>query len=432
VPSDPSVRLGVGYTPAGRAIFRQPQKFLRVATGGSDTADGVTSPLATLDQAQKRIQADSLITEVMVQGQIPPMGGPWTVSGRGPDDPIVFRGMTPDANFHNLQMPSVPANNLAFVDIAVSGVRIVVPGTGLLFENVETKSSNDGYVIQGQTPPTHGGKMWTNVSWRFCRIHHNWRAGNQAQGIFFHGIADPLIEYCVFDCNGWSGIQPRASSQPDSGPQLRSHNAYCAMPSGPGTVRYNIFSRGSSHGIHLRNGGILAENIFLRNPIAWQFGFHYPSDGGKPDWGVVNGVVRRNIALGSDDIKLGTSGTTPRGVFGIIEHVDHLIVSGNVAALNGTSPSNDVFGWFGNGSLLNIEMRDNTAYDWAATPYRNPPALTESNNRYGMTAADLVDAQYPADLQTDSFINSLIASGGFKSKQQAAQLLSDTWNAIGA
>lgn len=409
-----------------------PQISIRVEAGGSDSNDGINAPLATLQRAQGLIQNDRRINEVLIRGILPAFVGKWTVSGNSPADPIVFRGMDSSATVDNFTINSpAQANNLAFVDLILKNTKFMWAGSGLLVERCETTNTGDGFVVQGDLPIGNvNARRWKNLTFRFCRIHHNFRTGNKAQGIFLINADDWLMEHNVMHINGWNGVQPRSGSLPNGANQVRSQSIYAAMPSGPGVVRNNVISAAGSHGIHFRCGGRLEDNLFLNNPISWQVGYHYPSDGGGTDHGSVGGIVKNNIAVGSDDMP----DANERGIFSIVEHVNGLTVEHNAACLENTSPTNDLFMHFGKGTIANVTLKDNLAYDWAVNPFRNKPAsgVTESNNRLNLKAADLHDRAPLDEVQTRTWIDGLIAGGGFKTYNDQPAIMRRLWSAIGA
>ena len=91
----------------------------------------------------------------------------------------------------------------------------------------------------------------------------------------------------------------RLESSPELAPRLRikaerrlrNHNIYIARPGSDSVVRFNYIARASSHGIHLRNGGHLHDNLFVSNPINWQYG--YGGDGNFGSYGLSSPGDRR-------------------------------------------------------------------------------------------------------------------------------------------
>jgi hypothetical protein len=413
-PTSPA-RMGIGLAASGRTVFES-GKAIDVR------ADG-TSPYRTIDDARSAILADRTIDRVNVYGRVS-SSVQWDVSGASKERPIVIAGMSPDAEISGMWSDKV-FRNVALVDVKLSGSRFLQPGENLLIEGCSWTGGS--FTLQGERPANPGVKQWMNASWRFNRVFDNFNPGGQQQGMFFYGVADPVIEYNVFDANGWDASQPRSAALPPGGAQVRSHDVYVGMPTGAATVRFNVFSRPASHGIHLRCGGSLSDNLFLRCPISWQFGYNYATDGGK-EYGPVAGIVRQNVAIGSDDIP----GNNTRGMFGILSHVVGVLVHDNVAISNGTSDSNNLWAWFDKGTFDNIELRNNRGFDWASTEYRFKPSnVIETNNRLQLPMSDLANQSALLAMKQDAFILGL-RQVGFASKQAAEKLMSDVSAAIGA
>lgn len=80
-----------------------------------------------------------------------------------------------------------------------------------------------------------------------------------------------LIEENVFDENGWyrhtaGGTNPL----PDAKPNMYSHNIYIQaldVPAAGIVARGNLLTYGASHGIQMRPGGVLDQNVFYKNAI---------------------------------------------------------------------------------------------------------------------------------------------------------------------
>ncbi|MEO0587339.1 MAG: right-handed parallel beta-helix repeat-containing protein, partial [Planctomycetota bacterium] len=75
-----------------------------------------------------------------------------------------------------------------------------------------------------------------------------------------------------------------------------NHNIYVQSSGRDCVVRNNIITRGSSHGLQLRPGGVIEDNVFLRNATGVYAGR------GDEDAGA---WVRRNIFAEADDIGAG-------------------------------------------------------------------------------------------------------------------------------
>jgi hypothetical protein len=129
---------------------------------------------------------------------------------------------------------------------------------------------------------------------RRCTLTDSYSNHSHAQGIYVDGPDNVLIEENLFDHNGWNDSVNRA------GKTIFNHNMYLQHgESGEDRqfiVRNNISARASSHGCQLRPGGLLENNLFLKNARA-AFVAYTPS------------VVRNNVILDGDDI----GSANPRG-----------------------------------------------------------------------------------------------------------------------
>src|SRR5690606_11200493 len=94
--------------------------------------------------------------------------------------------------------------------------------------------------------------------------------------------------------------------------------------------------------------------------------------------------------------------------------------------------SNDVVIWFDKGQFSNVQVRDNIAAQWAASEtFRKLPSsgVTLSGNRLNLDMDDLNDPAYLMSLESDTFLDSLVAKG-FQTKQEFHALLIDVWRGI--
>ncbi len=428
IPPVTKARVGTGYDTNGFTTFAASPKTLKVAPGGDDTGDGVSTPLATLRRAHDLALNDPQVEEIQIYGHAQ-FTGKWVASGFSAKRPLRLRGMDSSAAIGAFLVDKRPADNLALLDLTLINFRMLEASSGLLFESCRMEEKTlDGLVIQGGYPLTPSTSMTSNLNIRFCVFAHNARVNGKAQGLFMSAVRDYVIEYCVFDGNGWVVDTGRGGS-PSPGEKVRSHDMYSKMPSDDqNVVRYNIFSRGASHGIHYRTGGVLEGNLFLRNPIACQLGYAEHLDGGGPDFGAASGRISRNVAIGSDDIAPGN----PRGSFAILSHVDGVVVNDNLLALNGTSDTNSNSVWFDKLMLNNIHVTGNKAYDWAVNPLKGWNKVTnssETNNQWSLTEADLADVNKVKHYMSDSFIDDMVMSG-FTSQKHAMDTLFEASIAI--
>jgi hypothetical protein len=86
--------------------------------------------------------------------------------------------------------------------------------------------------------------------------------------VFASGVEGLNLEENVLDSGGWD------PSITNAGANQFNHNVYIQYDTDPqrNFFRGNIYTRGSSHGIQMRGGGIANNNFSGRNAIGWLFG----------------------------------------------------------------------------------------------------------------------------------------------------------------
>lgn len=106
----------------------------------------------------------------------------------------------------------------------------------------------------------------------FTGAYYNQSSNNRnirPSNLFVKGINGLLIEQNVFDHGGWN---PNVKG---AGANMYNHNLYIQYENVGNsiTVRDNIITRASSHGVHGRPGGLYENNFFGRNAISLQMGY---------------------------------------------------------------------------------------------------------------------------------------------------------------
>jgi hypothetical protein len=297
--------------------------------------------------------------------------GGWTKSGRSPDQPLlisaygdgprprvasaatafsVLTGELHDIALVGLHLtaarrdpaspdfdPAAPAGH---------GVRIIRPVTNLLIEDCRLDFFTTNLTLTADDAP--GGKV-TNVTVRRCQVLDAYSTGGafSGQGLYANHCDGVLIEENVFDHNGWNELVPGAAAN------IYRHNLYLSAANSAVTVRGNVIANGASHGLQLRAGGIVEDNLFLSNAV------HCLLAGAA-------GVFRRNVVLGGRDI----DAANPRGLGLVLacsdarsEHnlfAQKPMTSGNAFTVerNDWTPAgpmraalvaNTVYAWSGNG-----------------------------------------------------------------------------------
>jgi len=175
------------------------------------------------------------------------------------------------------------------------GGQFLQPGAHLLIEDCVFEGYSTNLVFQG-----YGGR---HVDFRLRRsvivdAYNDHSSGEHSQGLYAFGVDGLLIEENVFDHNGWSERVPAAHAD------IYSHNLYIDNGNTGVVLRGNLIARGSSHGLQLRCGGVVVNNLFVQNSIALLVG-----GGNNPEPEGVRAEVLGNVILDGKDI----DGANPRG-----------------------------------------------------------------------------------------------------------------------
>jgi hypothetical protein len=142
--------------------------------------------------------------------------------------------------------------------------------------------------------------------------------------------------------------------QGTAGATMFNHNAYLQSDNNNVVTRGNIFSRGSSHGLQQRSGGLSEDNLFIQNPIGGSYG--YSAGGGAFRYA---GLVRNNVVLDSRDIRPHVQ----RGHGMWISHGRNMVLENNIIAHQ--REGNDTAGINIDYRFGNMTLRNNIVYDWA-------------------------------------------------------------------
>jgi hypothetical protein len=174
--------------------------------------------------------------------------------------------------------------------------------------------------------------------------------GGHSQGVYAQYVDGMLIDECVWDHNGWNPHVDGASRS------KFNHNIYIQDDCKNLAVKRSVMSRGSSHGLQLRSGGDVEDNLFVRNALAFFVGLH-------------ESKVYRNVVLQSDDI----GRKDPRG-FGmeVLPCLDADVANNIFSQKIGSAdwgPALEVkwgrneIAWL-NGRPFKVRLRDNKVHDW--------------------------------------------------------------------
>jgi hypothetical protein len=270
------------------------------------------------------------------------------------------------------------------------GARMLLPSKHLLIEDCEFECYSTNLVFQGVGGRHSDFRLRRSVIVDAYSVH---AIGGHSQGLYAYAVDGLVIEDNLFDHNGWN------ESVPGAGADIYSHNLYIDNDNTGVVVRGNIIANASSHGVQLRPGGSVVDNLFVRNSISLSVG-----GGNNPDPGGVMADVRKNVILDGKDI----DGTNPRG-WGIwLANIVSGKVANNVIANNtlGTQPNAITLdGEYVGDSGPSVGVHDlviatNILYDWGG-------GMLVKGNSVQITDVSLIDN----DVQDTIWPTSLLEYG---------------------
>jgi hypothetical protein len=175
------------------------------------------------------------------------------------------------------------------------GARMLQPGSHFLIEDCKFEAYSTNLVFQGLGGRHRDFRLRRSVIVDAYSIHGS---GAHPQGLYAYAVDGLLIEECLFDHNGWNAHVANA------GADVYSHDLYIDNGNSGVVVRGNIIANAASHGMQLRSGGTVLDNLFVRNSIALSVG-----GGNDPELDGVRAELRGNVILDGKDI----DSESPRG-----------------------------------------------------------------------------------------------------------------------
>ncbi|MFT3771126.1 MAG: right-handed parallel beta-helix repeat-containing protein [Minicystis sp.] len=238
------------------------------------------------------------------------------------------------------------------------GIRWLTKTDGLLIEDVELEYYTGNITVQGAAD-----KPITNVKVRRSVVANAYNLDlsgyGHSEGIYASFIDGLLIEENVFDHNGWHPTVPKGYAT------IFNHNMYIQADCAHVVVQGNITARASSHGMQVRPGGVVKDNLFVRDPLAMSFGLVLGEHESTPDG--VTGEVSGNVVIEGNDIADTASLHRGYGIsVGNIKSatVHDNLLAHNVSASTGSGAALQFSdGNFGVG-LSGLVVSDNVVYDW--------------------------------------------------------------------
>lgn len=284
---------------------------------GNDGNSGLdpTTPVQSFDAARRLVRDGSSDRILLKAGDVFGQFGNLAFSGRSADQPIVLGvyGNGPRPRIECYERAINFDGRRRIDNIAIVGIEFVVP-----WRDVTDARYNPEQLIQGRKIVDYdsyalrvltqgssnllfedcvfrafreGPQLFavTNLTIRRCMFLDSWSAGGKSQGLYIEGSSNVLVEENLFDHNGW-GYDQVTSVYSGARPNIFNHNLYAQSNNRtPITYTGNITARASSHGVQLRTGGAMTNNLFIRDSIAG-FCSTNPS------------VIANNVVVGGKDI----------------------------------------------------------------------------------------------------------------------------------
>lgn len=383
------------------------------SSAGSDTNSGLSAdaPVKTLARAQSLMRANMPDHLLLKRGDTwnNENFANWDKGGRNDQEPMLIgaygTGERPivapgpmTSGWTALKSDTI--NHLYIMGVHMvgqgggGGIDRLSPGENFHIEDVKIEKFNVNIVVQGYY------SYMRNLTVRRSLLLDAYPSGSgHSQGMYLNKTNGTLIEETVVDRSGWSN--------PDrSNATVFNHGIYMSAANDNAVVRRNFIANSSSHGLQMRGGGVVQDNVFVRNPIGFSFGL---VNGATLHPGGVSGSITGNVVIESSDI----NATTLRGYAAEIAHIkpgglvmrDNIFANsqsaGNHSALKLLLPSgannpqdgvgihdltienNIIYKWK---TMMHIDP----GYQWGGTGINSISNLTVRNNHF---QANILDRQ---------------------------------------
>ncbi|MEM9417711.1 MAG: hypothetical protein AAGA25_01485 [Planctomycetota bacterium] len=269
-------------------------------------------------------------------------------------DYVAFVGLHIISENRNYNRPGFNAGNMNKDIWNANGILFLGNSKGLLIEDCILEYFK--FAIVAQSDPNNGYARDVKIRRNaILNSYGHWdkNVAGHSSGIFGAYVDGMLIEENVLDSNGWT---TRING---AGRTKFNHNIYMQYNcTGNSVVRGNIISNGSAHGLQLRAGGDVIDNLFVANPLAFFVGRH-ESD-------VLSNVVLKSIDMGTGSDDLRGHG------FAILPSLNARVQGNIVSQKQGSLPSAYAieFSWdrayldWLNGRPFKASLTDNKIYNW--------------------------------------------------------------------
>ena len=377
-------RDGAPFEPGeGFMTFEPPAdaRVYYVSSSGSDANDGLSEsrPLKTLRAGYSKLRDDSGDWVLLKAGDVfEGSFGVWAKSGISPTEPlhvgvygegdrplVLTQGGTFWRGFsgtYNVRIDGIHAVadarlNRPEQDVTwhEAGMSLIGTGGNILVHDVKLEGFTTGIVFQG-----FAGGVLRNIAFYRTIVNNSFShwdpaIGSHSQGIYADMCDNLQFVECTFDRNGWNpGLQNSVRTK-------YNHNLYIQDTCTNVVVRRNIITRGSSHGLQLRPGGDIIDNLFVRNALAF-FVQENPS------------MIVDNVIIGSDDI----NAQDIRGHGIMINPTTQATVANNIITAKegraGWMPAIQTTWtqYLQDLPSYNVDLHDNVIWDWNMDVPHNP------------------------------------------------------------
>jgi hypothetical protein len=249
------------------------------------------------------------------------------------------------------------------------GGQFLQPASHVLIEDCKFEGYSGNLVFQGYGGHHTDFRLRRSVIVDAYAIHS---IGGHSQGLYAYAVDGLLLEENVFDHNGWN------ENVAGAGADIFSHNIYIDNGNTGVVVRGNVIANASSHGMQLRPGGTVVNNLFVRNSIALAVG-----GGNNPEPNGVTTDVRGNVIVDGKNI----DDSEPRGWAMWFANIASGHVAQNLIANNtlGTQPSVMTLDGEHQGDshdsigVHNLTIDHNIVFNWGGSVFvkGNPSQISE-------------------------------------------------------
>lgn len=337
---------------------------------GSDTNTGLTPdrPVKTLAKGYELLRDGYPDWMLLKRGDVwqESMPSP-TKSGRSADERLIVGAYGSETNRPKITTPS-DANgmqaqgdqtlaNVAYVGLHLepesrgagespTGIRWLRSCDNVLFEDMYIEGYSVNVVLQAYPE----SNQLNDIRFNGCVIVDSWSNTGHSQGMFAKGVNGLEVENSVLASNGFNynmGAEPT----------IFNHNAYIQNGCAGIVFRNNIIADASSHGIQLRPGGIVENNLFISNPLALLVG-----GGTGPEPEGVTGIVRNNLIMYGRDI----SPDLPRAYGFTLSNIREAEVSNNYFNISTIGANHHAITIGGDRALMvrNLDVSHNLILNW--------------------------------------------------------------------